>query len=126
VDETVITGRRGRRNYTLAEKLRIVEATLEPGTSVARVAQAHGVNPNLVFIWRKQHREGRLLAHNGVEARLLPVAMMDAPVENAGKRLAHVSAQAGALHIDLPRGHVRIEGGVDAASLRVVLEMLLR
>jgi transposase len=38
----------------------MVEQTLEPGASVAKVAQANGVNPNVLFLWRRQHREGRL------------------------------------------------------------------
>jgi transposase-like protein len=37
-----------------------VEQTLEPGASVARVAQAHGVNPNVVFHWRREYRDGKL------------------------------------------------------------------
>jgi transposase len=44
--------RRVRVRRSIAEKRRIVEQTLEPGASVARVAQAHGVNPNVVFHWR--------------------------------------------------------------------------
>ncbi|MGA2889967.1 MAG: transposase [Terracidiphilus sp.] len=43
-------GRRAR--WAVEEKSRIVELTLEPGVSVARVAQAEGVNANQVFQWR--------------------------------------------------------------------------
>lgn len=121
----VVVSRRARRDYTVAEKLRMVEATLEPGSSVARVAQANGVNPNLIFIWRKQHREGRLVDNNKSELRLLPVSVTDAPAQPISKRSYDASAQTGTLQVELPRGRVRIEGA-DAASLRVVLEMLLR
>ena len=44
----------------MAEKRRIVEETLEPEASVARVARAHGVNANQVFHWRRQYRQGLL------------------------------------------------------------------
>ena len=44
----------------MAEKRRIVEQTLEPGASVAKVARAHGVNANQVFHWRRQYRQGPL------------------------------------------------------------------
>jgi hypothetical protein len=44
---------------------------------VARVAQAHEVNPNLLFLWRRQHREGRLLASEADRLRLLPVTVVD-------------------------------------------------
>jgi transposase-like protein len=38
------------RRWPVGEKCRIVEQTLKPGASVARVAKAHGVNANQVFI----------------------------------------------------------------------------
>ena len=48
-----------RRRWTIEEKQRIVLETLEPGTSVPRVAQKYALNANLVFTWRRQYREGR-------------------------------------------------------------------
>jgi len=41
-------------------KRQIVEETLAPGASVARVARAHGVNAKQVFLWRRQYRQGQL------------------------------------------------------------------
>ena len=38
--------------WPVAEKRRIVELTFAPGASVARVAQAEGVNSHQVFRWR--------------------------------------------------------------------------
>ena len=38
-----------RRYRSVEERRRIVEETLVPGTSVAIVARAHGVNANQVF-----------------------------------------------------------------------------
>jgi len=64
-----------RRRRSLEEKRRIVEETLEPGASVARVARRHAVNANQVFYWRKQYREGRL--GKGRSSTLLPVAVSD-------------------------------------------------
>ena len=45
---------------TAVEKRRIVEWTLQPGMSVARVAQAEGVNSRQVFQWRRACRQGTL------------------------------------------------------------------
>ena len=64
-----------RRRRSLEEKRRIVEETLEPGASVARVARRHAVNANQVFYWRKKYREGRL--GKGRSSTLLPVAVSD-------------------------------------------------
>jgi transposase-like protein len=49
-----------RRRRTIAEKRRVVEETMEPGASVARVARAHEVNANQVFHWRRLYERGRL------------------------------------------------------------------
>ena len=53
-----------RRRWPVEEKCRIVEQTLKPGASVARVALAHGVNANQVFSWRRQYRQGLLGKRN--------------------------------------------------------------
>ena len=54
------TGRRVRRFRSISEKLQIVQLTLKPGASVAQVAQAHGVNANQVFKWRRAFDRGEL------------------------------------------------------------------
>jgi len=54
----------------------MVQQTLEPGVSVA---QANGVNPNPLFLWRRRYCEGRLTAQDASPMRLLPVTVMDAP-----------------------------------------------
>lgn len=81
--------------------------------------------PHLIFVWCKQHREGRLVDINKGELRLLPVSVTDAPTQTISRRTSGAPAQAGTVQVESPRGRVRIEGA-DAASLRVVLEMLLR
>ena len=46
------------RQRAIAEKRRIVEATLVEGASVARVARGHGINANQVFGWRRLYLAG--------------------------------------------------------------------
>jgi len=62
VSDAIEVGRgegRAKRVYrTVEQKRRIVEATLVPGASIARVAREHGVNANQVFQWRYEHRKG--------------------------------------------------------------------
>ena len=55
----------------MKERRDIVEETLVPGASVARVARRNDVNANQVFYWRKLFREGRLGI--SMNAQLLPV-----------------------------------------------------
>ena len=102
----------------------MVEATLEPGASVARVAQTNGINANVLFVWRRQYREGKLGA--GGVMRLLPVTVTEMAIQTPATSTTQAPVQANVLHLDLPRRQVRIEGSVDTAMLRMVLEMLLR
>jgi transposase len=93
---------RQRRLYAVEEKRRMVEQTLEPGASVARVAQAHGVNPNVLFLWRGQHREGPLILPHADATRLLPVAVLDSGVRT--ESAAEEPVRSGSLEVELPRG----------------------
>ena len=44
-------GREKRRRRSVLERRQIVEETLVPGASVARVARAHEVNANQLHYW---------------------------------------------------------------------------
>ena len=46
--------RRRRRSWTLDEKRRIVDESLEDGASIAEVARRHDLNTNQLFTWRRQ------------------------------------------------------------------------
>jgi transposase len=113
-----------RRRYSIAEKRRMVEESFQLGTSVARVARAHGVNANQVFGWRRLYQRGRLggntRAAQAVE--LLPVTISDSPAVPAP---TPPSVSPGTIQLQLPRGRLRIEGVVDPDCLRVVLNCLL-
>jgi transposase len=114
-----------RRRRAVEEKRRIVEETLAAGASVAR---AHGIIANQVFGWCRQYRQGLLGTGNGATVSLLPVhvtaALASAPTRSSGEPGRRTAL--GTMHIELPKGQVRIVGSVDAESLRVVLECLLR
>jgi transposase len=115
-----------RQRRSIAEKRRIVEETLRPGASVARVARAHGVNANQVFGWRRLYLAGRL-GEQKPGIKLLPVRVSESKsmpviVEH---RVADCSPpQAGTIHIELRQAQVRIEGNADPGLLRVLLECL--
>ena len=69
--------RQVRKRCSAAEKRVIVEQTLEPGASVARMARAHGLNANVVFHWRGLYREGKLTALPEQAMKLLPVSVAE-------------------------------------------------
>jgi transposase len=115
-----------RRRHSLEEKRRVVEETLEPGASVARVARAHGVNANQVFAWRRLYRQGLLENANGKAAGLLAVRVVETPaVKEAARSTATQRTPSGMIQVELPKGHLRIVGHVDTEALRVLLEKLL-
>ena len=112
-----------KRRRTIKERRDIVEETLVPGASVARVARRHDVNANQVFYWRKLHREGRLGL--GLGTPLLPVKVETGrPAETV--RGEDPTLSSGTMEIKLPRGTLRIAGSVDVVALRTAMECLLR
>jgi len=66
-----------RRRRSVAERRRVVEQTLAPGASVARVARDHGVNANQVFHWRRLYQRGLLGGKVQPAGGLLPVKVFE-------------------------------------------------
>lgn len=112
--------RRGRYQHHSREfKRAVVEQTLVTGASVARIAREHGLNANQVFAWRRQFRTGCL---DGVTPGLLAVEVVES---TAGDR-SDVRVRHSALLIETARGRLHVEGRPDSATLRLVLDQLLR
>lgn len=105
-----------RQHRNLETKRKLVEATLVPGASVARVARTNGVNTNQLFTWRRQYLAGRLGEAQG-STKLLPVTLQPA-------RSAASAGEPGTIQIKLARAQIRIEGSVDVGLLRTVLKLL--
>ena len=115
------TNRQRRRHRSWPESLKreIVAATLLPGSSVSRVARRYDVNANQVFAWRRRYRDG---AAEPAELRLLPVRVT--PDNLRGTAPASASEL---IEIVLAGGYrVRVSDGVQAATLRLVLDVLER
>ena len=51
-----------RRRWSAAEKLGIVEETLDDRASISVVARRNGVAPNLLYLWRRLMLEGGSVA----------------------------------------------------------------
>jgi transposase len=127
-ERVVVKKESQRRRWPVGEKCRIVEQTLKPGSSVARVALAHGVNANQVFSWRRQYRQGLLSERNTEPVQLLPVRVNEAQASKANRSgIRQVTAGvAGTIQVEFPKGHVCVSGSVDGEALRIVLEHLFR
>jgi transposase len=89
--------------------------------SVEKLAREHGINADMLFAWR-----GRYRARQQTEsAALIPVVVLNdapavvsptLPVEPEGVKL--VIAHAGTIEIHIGRAVVRVDGVVDADTLR--------
>jgi transposase len=115
-----------RQRRSIAEKRRIVEETLAPGASVARVARAQGINANQLFGWRRLYLLGRL-GEPKPGIKLLPVrvsASQSAPVVVEHHSADFPKPQSSTIHVEFRQAQVRIEGNPDPALVRVLLESL--
>ena len=105
-----------RRRHGADLKAKVLAACVEPGASVAAVAQAHGLNANLVHKWRRGCGAARVPVVAGEAApEFVPVSLLaTAPAADVP-----VAAQAPAeIRIDLKRGAttVRVCWPASAAS----------
>ena len=62
VFRALLSAKQRRRRWPTAEKIRLVEETMQPGMSVTYVARRAGVAPSLLFNWRRRMLEGGLQA----------------------------------------------------------------
>jgi transposase len=97
--EVVDTGR--RRRWTDAEKLRIVEESFSAPRLASATARRHGVSKQLVFTWRRLHREGRL---GGGVSGFVPATIAPEPAVQVAKpgrgRIEIVSANGRRIIVD--------------------------
>ena len=111
-----------RRHRTVEEKRAIVAESLTPGASVAEIARRHGVNANLVFVWRRLAQRGLLEQHSRrMKGRhLVPVKLLGEPQVTS-------PAAPAPLRIELPGGIcVHVGNGADSALLERLIEWLRR
>jgi transposase len=102
----------------------MIAETLEPGASVSKVAQRHGVNANLLFTWRRQ--EGKRGPSGGEEpVKLVPVTVTAG--EASGAAPVTTPDSIGRMEIVLGGGERIIVGvDVDAIALARVVRALTR
>ena len=113
----VITGAGGRRRWTVDDKARIVEETLEPGASVSVVARRHGLTPQQVFAWRREARQ------RTEEARpqFVP-AVVEEP--STHRRRRQQTAPMASIELDIGGVRMRIGDGAKASIVSAVIRAL--
>ncbi|UKJ78233.1 IS66-like element accessory protein TnpA [Azospirillum brasilense] len=109
-----------RRRWSQVEKEQLVAETCEPGVSVSLVARRRGVDPSLLFRWRRQ-----MLTPAEPPPLFAPVEVADAtPVLSL---TPPAPSGAGMIEIELAGGRrLRVGRDVDAEALRRVVSVLER
>jgi transposase len=54
----VVTAVQRRRRFSTAQKIRLVEESMQLGMSVSLAARQAGISPNMLFNWRRRMLEG--------------------------------------------------------------------
>lgn len=125
----ILTGSERRRNYTPAEKVRIVEEAFRPGVVVKDVARRLGIHESLLYRWRRLMRAaptGGLPTFVPVMVTPEPDVLEQSTLPPATSPPSTPSAIAGAvLEVMLPDGaRLRLEGAVDPTLAAAVLRAL--
>jgi len=112
------SGRRKRRSWTLEEKRRIVDESLEDGASIAEIARLHDLNANQLFTWRRQFGVEPATATD--VTMILPVTIEpDAAAEDSS------SGSTGQMEIVLAGGdRIIVWADVETSALTRVLKAL--
>jgi transposase len=124
----VITGRQRRRRWTAEEKARIVAESLEAEANISDVARRHGVARGLLTIWRRQFSSGGQQpgqSFAAVKIDTVAAVSNDAPQYSAAPDALATALPVvrgrGRIEIDIGGARIRVESGVDHATLAMVL-----
>ena len=115
----IISGVERRRQWRVEDKLRIVAEAERPGACFVEVARRHEVSRSVLWAWRKQARQGTLVAEPAPMFMPLQVATdLPTPSTRAGAAPATIDTA-------LPDGTViRVDEAIGSAALRRVMAAL--
>ena len=123
----IISGVERRRQWRVEYKLRIVAEAERPGACFVEVARRHEVSRSVLWAWRKQARQGALVAQPAPMFMPLQVATdLPSPSTRAAAAPAAIdTAATGRIEIALPDGTViRVGEAIGSAALRRVMATL--
>lgn len=120
----LIRGRKsnGRSIYHREAKRELVRRCLQPGVSLAGIAVAHGINPNLLRKWVQRQTGRPRLAIRA--PKLLAVTALPSAASEVVARPVAAALGDWQLELVVTGGTIRIRGRIDAESLRTVLDCL--
>ena len=117
--------RKGCPNYPPEFKQQLVAASCEAGVSISKLALENGINANLLFKWRQQWREGKLLLPSTESPQLLPVTLdaTTVPPEQYAEAPEPLSISC---EVTFRHGTLRLNGTVSEKLLTLLIQELKR
>jgi len=121
-----------RRVHSAEFKARILSECRQPGASVAAVAIAHGLNPNVVRKWLSGQNLKRICAAMPASApRVPPLQFVPVELAKSEHHHANIPASQPDIRIELERGGLRLKlqcaasaGPTYAALLRALADTM--
>ena len=131
----VITGQRRRRQWTVEEKARIVAESFEEGANISEVARRHGVVRGLLTVWRHKFATAavpqapgfvpvRITSESGPATADEPDRLASAHEVPPLQMSPLPGKPGGAIEIEVRGARIRVEPGVELATLSTVLSAL--
>jgi transposase len=130
----LITGERRRRRWTAEEKARIVAESFEEGANISEIARRNGVVRGLLTVWRHKFAAGagvqapgfvpvRIACEGGPATVVEPGCL--SPAHTAPPQMASPPGKfGGVIEIEVSGARIRVEPGVELATLSTVLSAL--
>jgi transposase len=126
----IITSVERRRRWSVQEKLRLVAESYQADGGIAEVSGRADLHPSLLQRWRRQARDGTLVADRLGPGSFVPIAIGGVEGSAAPPLTAPVTsgpAVRGLVEIDLPNGcRVRVDQDIPAVALRRIIGVLVR
>jgi transposase len=134
-----------RRRWPVEVRLRILDEVLRPGSSVAAVADRHGVARGLVYQWLRQVREGRMPGlslkaeaaatfapvsivpevTNGPWTKPAPAPSLPPPAQSICATASPPKRRNGAVEIRLANGRIiKVDEGIEPDALARLLAVV--
>jgi transposase len=120
-----------RRRWTAEEKVEILDEAFRAGSSVAATSDRRGVSRALIYLWRRQAREGRIAGVGLAEpekSAFVPVhvaAITDQRCAAPPTRTAREQRRVGRIEIALTNGRIiKVEECIDPAALALLVAAL--
>ncbi|MHA1053678.1 IS66-like element accessory protein TnpA [Enterobacter mori] len=116
---------KGYPNYSPEFKYQLVAASCEPRISISKLALENGINANLLFKWRQQWREGKLLLPSSESPQLLPVTL-DAAAVQSEPLAEDPETLSISCEVTFRHGTLRLNGTVSEKLLTLLIQELKR